>query len=393
MTAPGRTGLPWALPAVGLALLLLVAGPWAPAAAQPAPLPEPVIEGPVASAPDPPEVDAAAWMLMDAGTGQVLAEHRADQRRPVASTIKVLTALTVVERAEPDEIVEVGDEVNVGGASVGLRPGDRWRVEELLDALVARSGNDAAEALAAHVAGDMTAFVDLMREDAAALGLDDLVLTGASGLDDGNQVSARDLATIARVALRDERLRPVFARSIVDLPRRGQVATRNELLEAYPGATGMKTGYTSAAGFSLVASAERDGRELLAVVLDAGEDPARFQAAMALLDHGFDDFAATRLEVDWRLLVAGGDRPLRLGPVPVVLPEGADVGWEGLPPTAVAPVASDRVALEVDDRPVADLEVELGPGPEAVEGGSRLGRVLVDQAHAGMRAAIAHEAW
>lgn len=374
-------------------LAVALAGALATPAAAERTAPEPpVIDEPIVTAPAPPELSAASWVLMDAATGQVLAEHDADRRRPVASTIKILTALSVVDRADLDERVTVGEEVVVGGASVGLRPGDEWTVEQLLDGLVARSGNDAAEALATHVAGDMASFVGQMADDAAALGLEEVVLTEASGLDDGNELSATDLAVIARVALSDPDLRGLFDRARVQLPRQGEVASRNELLEAYPGATGMKTGYTAAAGFSLVASAERGDRELIAVLLAADEDPARFQDAIALLDHGFDDFAAYEPSLDWTLLVAGGRQALSLPPTAVVVPDDAALGWEGLPPPR--PVRGAQSAwLTVDGLEVAELEVEIAGGPEPVAGTAALGRALVDEVYAGLRAAGAQQAW
>ena len=387
---PGSTGA--RLTAATCLLVLLAGGLARPADAQRLEPVEPLLEGPLPSPEIPPAIDAEAWLLMDVATGQVLGEQQGDQQRPVASTIKILTELTVLARAEPDESVTVGEEVQVGGASVGLSPGDEWTVEQLLDALVARSGNDAAEALAVHVAGDMEAFVELMTEDARALGLDEVVLTEASGLADGNEVSARDLAVISQVALRDPEARPLLGRAEVDLPGVGLVANRNELLGAYPGATGIKTGYTAAAGFGLVASAERDGRELIAVVLGAGEDPARFQDAIALLDHGFDEFEPHEVDVDWSLLVAGGRQSLQAAIGPVVVPAGADVAVEGLPPGA-ATAGGLPLTLTLDGQPVADVEAEVGERPDEVEATAALGRALVDQVHRGMRRATAEAVW
>jgi serine-type D-Ala-D-Ala carboxypeptidase (penicillin-binding protein 5/6) len=381
---------------LALALLVVAAmllGPATSASASPQPPPTPLVEGPLPSAAPPPEVTASSWVLVDADTGQVLAEQAADQRRPVASTIKILTALSVIDRADLDDEVTVGEEVEVGGASVGLLPGDTWSIEELLDALIARSGNDAAEALAVHVADDMESFVELMREDAVAIGLEDLVVTEASGLEDGNELTALELATVSRVALADERLRPLFARERVDLPREGSVATRNELLAAYPDATGMKTGFTAAAGLSLVASAQRDDRELIAVVLDAEEDPARFQDAIALLDHGFEDFASTDPSGDWTVLVAGGQRSVTLGSEPFSVPADAEVELVGLPPVAVPGGQRMTVPVHLDGTPLAELTAELSSPPPPAEGAAELGRRLVDQVHAGMRRTVAEEAW
>jgi serine-type D-Ala-D-Ala carboxypeptidase (penicillin-binding protein 5/6) len=387
---PGRVG---ARLAAATCLLALLAGAGVgPADAQRLEPVEPLIDGPLAFAQAPPQVDADAWVLMDVATGQVLAEHQADQRRPVASTIKILTALTVLSRADLDDRVTVGEEVLVGGASVDLRPGDEWTVEQLLDALIARSGNDAAEALAVHVAGDMEAFVELMAEDARALGLGEVVLTEASGLADGNELSARDLAVLSRVALSDPEARPLFGRAAVDLPGVGTVASRNELLDAYPGATGVKTGYTAAAGFGLVASAERGERELIAVVLDAGEDPGRFQDAIALLDHGFEDYEPYELTVDWSLLVAGGQQSLEAAIGPVVVPRWRRRGRAG---TAAGRGRGGRAAGHPHAGRARGRRRRGPGGQRAGAGGGHgaLGRALIDQVHRGMRRATAEQAW
>jgi serine-type D-Ala-D-Ala carboxypeptidase (penicillin-binding protein 5/6) len=377
-----------------VALLVgLVAVPLgAPAHADRVPPSEPAIAGPVAGWPEAPEVTAEAFVLVDAETGQVLAEQRSRQRRPVASTIKVLTALTVLDRADVDDVVEVGDEVEVGGASVGLEPGDEWTIEQLLDGLLIRSGNDAAEALAAHVAGDLDAFIELMAQDAAALGLEDLTLTSVSGLDDGNLLSAADLASLARVALDDEQLRPLLGRARSSLPGVGEVVNRNELLEAYPDATGVKTGYTQAAGYSLVASARRDGRELVAVVLASDEDPARFQDAAALLDHGFEDYRSETMSTAIHLLVGGGAHEVSVPAAPVVVPSDAAVALALGPPARPEP-GSLSVGLEVDGEVLGTVTGDVGEGPEPVTGGAVLGRALADGAYAGMRAATAEDAW
>jgi serine-type D-Ala-D-Ala carboxypeptidase (penicillin-binding protein 5/6) len=390
------TGAPgWARRAARLLVpvVALAASPLTGTAhAERVPPPAPAIADPAPGWPQAPDVSAEAFVLMDAGTGQVLAEERADERRPVASTVKVLTALTVLDRADLDDLVEVGDEVLVGGASVGLSPGDEWTIEQLLDGLLIRSGNDAAEALAAHVAGDLDAFVELMQEDAEALGIENLTLTSVSGLDDGNLLSARDLGILSRVALEDEELRPLLGRARATLPGLGQVRNRNELLGAYTGANGVKTGYTQAAGFSLVASARRDGRELIAVVLDAAEDPARFQDAAALLDHGFEEFRSEPVSASLRLLVGGGSHEVEVGEMSVDVPADASLELALGPPVRPEP-GSLTVGLEVDGEVLGEVGAEVGEGPEPVSGGAAVGRALADGAYAGMRAATAADAW
>ncbi len=353
------------------------------------PPPSPVVAGPVDGWPAPTSSpDVAAHLLVEAETGQVLAAHGAEVPRAVASTVKVLTALTAVERTEPGEEVTAGEEVlAVPGSGVGLEPGDTWRVDELIDAVIARSGNDAAEALAVHVAGDREAFLELMEADAAALGLDLAPLVSVSGLDDGNRLTATDLAVIARAALAHDELRDHLARGHVELPSEGRLASRNELLATYPGASGVKTGFTEEAGNSLVASAVRDGRELVAVVLGAGDDPTRFEVAAGLLDLGFSSYAPHDIDARLTLRVAGGEVGYELAPLAVSTPVGD-------PPVAAWPVPSrvtDEVTAEVHaaGQVLTRTAVPRGSDPPArLDGTAGIGQAVADGVYASLRAAV-----
>lgn len=350
---------------------------------------------PTVAWPQPPGVTASSYVLLDVETGQVLAQRDPDARRAVASTIKVLTALSVLHRTHPDDVVTVGPEVGaIGGAGVGLRPGDRWTVRELLDALIVRSGNDAAVALAVHVGGSVEGFVDLMRADAAALGLEDVVLTSPSGLGDGNRLSARDLAVITRAALVTPSFREIAAQRTVTLPRLGAVTSRNELLGVLPDATGVKTGYTEAAGWSVIGSAERDGRELVAVVLDSRDEDARFRDATALIDHGFAAFARTELDLEAAVRRAGAWTQLRAGPVVVLLPrtEGGRLLVDPLVTPEVGDLP-DVLAVTYEGEALAELDVTVEADPrEPVTGGGAIGRFVVDRVYAGLRARALAEA-
>jgi serine-type D-Ala-D-Ala carboxypeptidase (penicillin-binding protein 5/6) len=377
------------LVAVTLVALLAAGAPHAAAEVE-AP-PSPVIEQLPASWPPSPDLDAPVHLLVDAGTGQVLAESGADEPRPVASTIKILTALAAAQALDLDAEVEVGEEVvGVPGASVELAPGDRWTVRQLVAGILVRSGNDAAEALAVAAAGDREAFLELMTATAAELGVDlSGPLTTVSGLDDDQQLTATDLATLGRALLADAELRPLAGIPDVRLPGIGNDENRNLLVADYPGATGIKTGFTEAAGNSLVASAERDGRELVAVVLGGGEDPERFVDAAALLDHGFDAFAPTEVSGVRTLLVAGGTRELRVGATPVVVPTGAEAVVD-LPVPVRAPEDDQLdVDLLVDGTTVATLEAAVtGEGaPPSGDEAQQLGRAAVDGVYAALRAA------
>lgn len=380
-----------------LTLVIAVLAPPAPAAVGVGAEGEDSVVGevPAGEWPAGPAVTASSYVLLDGDTGQVLAERGADSPRPVASTVKVLTALTVLERTALDEVVTVGEEiVGVPGASVGLRPGDRWTVEQLLDAVIVRSGNEAAIALAVHVAGSVEGFLRLMEVDARALGIDVSRLVSVNGLDDDNRLTARQLGVVTRAAMSDPRFRQIAGQGSVSLPGRGTETSRNLLLGSYPGATGVKTGYTDAAGWSVVASAERDGRELVAVVLDSRSDQARFDDAAALLDHGFDGFERLEAAVDLRLrqpgdwiefesdtvplLVPVSDPQLTIDhPLPIHVPQGpisASVTWHG----------SELATLRA-----TATEVE----PPSMSDGAAIGWFLLDRAYAAMRATTRAEAW
>jgi serine-type D-Ala-D-Ala carboxypeptidase (penicillin-binding protein 5/6) len=356
--------------------------------------PEPPLLGPAPDGwPAPSTAPATAYVLMDAATGQVLAARNAQEPRAVASTVKVLTALSVEARTDLDDPVTVGEEVaGVPGSGVGIVPGNTWSVEQLLDAVISRSGNEAAEALAVHVGGTTEGFVEMMLADAEALGLGSPPLVSPSGLDDANQLSAMDLATLARVALADEQLRPFFGRREVVLPSVGRVETRNRLLLSYPDATGVKTGFTLEAGTSLIGSARRDGRELIAVLLDAGDDPARFVGAANLLDLGFDDYRAAALEAELEFAVAGGRVTVDVDETPLLTPSGTPARLR-VPVTARPPERDVEVDVEVAGDVLATvtghLDTTAGPGPASDD--AAVGRAMVDGAYAALRAATAQD--
>jgi D-alanyl-D-alanine carboxypeptidase len=355
---------------------------------------DPPVLGPAPSGwPSPLTAPGTAYVLIDAETGQVLAARDADVPRAVASTVKVLTALSVAARTDLDDQVTVGEEVaGVPGAGVGLTPGETWQVDQLLDAVISRSGNEAAEALAVHVGGSTEGFIAMMLADAAALGLGELSLVSPSGLDDANQLSAMDLATIARAALADDELRPFFGRREVVLPSTGPVETRNQLLLTDPDATGVKTGYTREAGYSFIGSARRDGRELIAVVLDAGDEPARFEAAANLLELGFDAYRPADLEARVVFAVAGGEVVITVPETRVLTPTGARAELR-LPINARPPEDDVQVGVEVAGETLASLtgtrDTDGGPAPASDDAG--IGRAMVDGAYAALRAAAAQD--
>lgn len=231
----------------------------------------------------PPALTAVSAVAVDLDSGQTLYVHEPAASRPPASTVKVMTALVVLQHADIDDAVVVSAKAAAtGGSRMGLTAGESLTVLDLLYGLLLPSGNDAAVALAEHVAGDEASFVALMNATAGTLGLSGTYFTNPHGLDDAQQVaSAADLAAITKAALGY----PVFAQ-IVATPQAtiaGRPLTNtNELLGSYPDADGIKTGTTDAAGECLIASTSRDGHRLLAVVLGSQD---RYADVRALLDY------------------------------------------------------------------------------------------------------------
>lgn len=241
--------------------------------------------------------------ILVTGDGQVLWARDADAERAMASTTKIMTAVVALERVRDlTENVRVASEAaSVGEADVGLRSGQTVAFGRLVEAMLVRSGNDAAIALAIHIAGSQDAFVALMNEKAAALGLSHTHFSNVHGLDeDGHRTSAADLASLARYAMRNPAFREAVSRTSVSVPKADGSGdelfeSSNRLLTAFEGANGVKTGWTNDAGYCLVASAARDGVELVAVILGARTEKGRFTEAERLLGWGFKHYAMRTL--------------------------------------------------------------------------------------------------
>ena len=248
-----------------------------------------------------PPVGAESAILEDLDSGQVLYAKRPDVPRPIASVTKIMTADLALRRLHPGTLVTIGPEAaalgshDVGISELGLREGEKLTVEQLLEALLLQSANDAAVALADAVSPSTDAFIALMNRTAKRLGLRNTVFFSPNGLDDRGHSTARSLATLTRTA---EQL-PLFASLVrtkfatIPAPtgvKARNIQNRNVLLWLYPGTTGVKTGFTDAAGYCLVAAATRKGRRLVAVLLKDGSSQQSFNDAAALLDYGFNAF-------------------------------------------------------------------------------------------------------
>ena len=246
-----------------------------------------------ASASEPFHVAAKGAVLIDADSGRVLFAQNADQRLPMASTTKVMTTLLALEHSSLDEMVTAGkNAAGVTGTSLYLSQGETLSMEHMLYGLMLRSGNDAAVAVAEHIAGSVPAFAEMMNAKAEALGAN-AHFVNPHGLDaDGHGISALGLALVMRAAMKNETFRTITGTQRKIIPWVGNEYSRvlenkNKLLKTYEGATGGKTGYTGKAGRCLVFSAERDGLSLIGAVLNC---PTWFDTATTLLDYGFENF-------------------------------------------------------------------------------------------------------
>ncbi len=268
-----------------------------------------------------PEISARAAVVMEADSGRTVYERDADEPMLIASTTKIMTALIVLERCDPDQQVTIDPAwTGVEGSSMYLYAGQVLTVRDLLYGLMLASGNDAAVALACITAGSVEAFAELMNEKARDLGCANTHFVNANGLDDpDHHASARDLAAITREAVKNEAFRQIVsttARKVGD----NIYTNHNRLLRACEGVFGVKTGYTMAAGRTLVTACEREGLTFICVTLN---DPDDWQDHMSLYDWAYglytrDDVLAG---VTWSVPVIGGVAET----VPVAAAEGLAV--------------------------------------------------------------------
>lgn len=296
-------------------------------------------------------ISARSAILMDAATGRVLYEKNSHKKSLIASTTKIMTGLLAAESGRLSETVIIPPEaVGIEGSSLYLKAGERLTVEQLLYGLMLHSGNDAAVALALHLSGDVEDFVDRMNQRAAELGLTETHFANPNGLDDeGNYGTAHDLAVLAAAALENEVFRQVVSTKTCTVGQR-QLTNHNKLLWRYEGAMGVKTGFTKAAGRLLVSAAERQGRRLIAVTINAPDD---WNDHSKLLDDGFSRLTAHTALTDGTVL---GSVPIVGGTAETVscrvrgdlscalLPEETPTVTVCLPRMAFAPVRAGDTA-------------------------------------------------
>ncbi len=317
------------------------------------------------------DVPAPSAVLMDAATGQVLYEKNCHERLRPASVTKIMTLLLVMEALESGQlswdqpVTASASACAKGGSQVYLEEGEQMSMDEMLKSVVVSSANDCATALAEAVAGSETVFAQRMNERAAQLGMNDTHFVNCTGLDDAPEAAdhlttAYDIALMSRELLKHEAIRK-YTTIWMDTVRGGKfgLSNTNKLVRFYDGTTGLKTGFTHAAGHCLSATAKRDGMELIAVVLNCANSSDRFESAKTLLDYGFATYALALPETPSEL----GEVRVKLGEQDVIYPVVRE---------------TEPVLLEKRLQSTLTTEIELEESVTApVEKGQRLGSLTV----------------
>lgn len=267
------------------------------------------------------DVAGKSAVLMDVATGKVLYENNAHEALPPASVTKVMTMLLIMEAIDSgkigwDDMVTASEAAAAkGGSQIYLKVGETMSVTDMVKSIAVSSANDCACAMAEHIAGSESAFVQMMNARARELGMNDTNFVNCTGLDDGEEAkdhktSAYDIGIMSRQLLKYHPEIKKFTTIWMDTVRSGAfgLSNTNKLVRFYSGATGLKTGFTSGAGYCLSASAQRDGMELVAVVMGCDTSANRFAACKSMLDYGFANFALVSPQISGELEI-----PVKLG--------------------------------------------------------------------------------
>lgn len=316
------------------------------------------------AAPVPPEVAAPSAILVERTTGTVLYEKNSHEKLAPASVTKVMTMLLTVEAIErgqvslEDEVIASDHAASMGGSQIYLEPGERMSLHDMLKSIAVSSANDACVAVAEHIAGSEASFVSMMNDRAAALGMSDTHFANCCGLDsEEHYTTAYDISLMSRELLKHDMIRE-YTTIWMDTVRNGEfgLSNTNKLVRFYDGTTGVKTGFTSKAGYCISASAERDGMELIAVIMKADTSPHRNADASGLLNFGFANYAVVGL----------GEEEENTAPIPVVLGHEDSV--------AVELAENAQVLIEKAQAPHVEKQLVLAESLEApVEKGQKVG--------------------
>ena len=317
------------------------------------------------------DIAAKSALLMDAATGTVIYEQNSHEALAPASVTKVMTMLLIMEAIDEgrigwDDKVTASEEAAAkGGSQVYLKVGETMSVSDMVKSIAVSSANDCACAMAEHIAGSEGAFVDMMNTRAKELGMNDTNFVNCTGLDDGaeaaqHKTSAYDIALMSRVLIGKHPDIKKFTTIWMDTVRNGEfgLSNTNKLVRFYSGATGLKTGFTSGAGYCLSATAEREGMELIAVVMGCESSKDRFNACKGMLDYGFANYALINTQ-----LTEDAQVPVRLGSAEAV--------------TAV-PAGAEAILIEKGQKNLIRIQVQLEEEVTApVSQGQRLGTMTV----------------
>ena len=285
---------------------------------------------------------AKSAILMEISSGKVLAEKNADEKLPPASITKIMTLLLVTEALDDgkitleDKVTASSEAASKGGSQIWLKEGETMTVHELIKATAVASANDASTALAEYIAGDEASFVEKMNERAKELGMKNTNFENCSGLDDtaeSHYSSARDIAIMSCELMKHEIIKN-YTTIWMDSLRDGktELVNTNRLIRFYKGATGLKTGTTSKAGYCISATAQRDGMKLVAVILGSDNSTDRFEDAKKLLNWGFANYSIYKPKIDKSLItdvtVLCGEQdkivPIVKNPSPVLIKKGTE---------------------------------------------------------------------
>ena len=323
------------------------------------------------------EVNAKSAVLMDVATGTVLYEKNAHEALAPASVTKVMTMLLIMEAIDSgalhyeDTVTASEAAAAKGGSQIFLKAGEQMSVTEMLKSIAVSSANDCACAMAEHLAGSEPAFVDRMNTRARELGMNDTNFVNCTGLDDGpdasrHRTSAYDIALMSRELLRSHPDITNFTSIWMDTVRNGTfgLSNTNKLVRFYPGTTGLKTGFTSGAGYCLSASAKRDGLELIAVAMGCESSKIRNAACKAMLDYGFAGYTLCQPELSEVSPV-----PVRLGKSDQVLPKLGETQSLLLPKSKKAGL---RQTVELSQELIAPVEQGQSIGKLCLYSGEEL---------------------
>ena len=307
------------------------------------------------------EVAGKSAVLMDVETGTVMYESNAHEPLAPASVTKVMTMLLIMEAIDSgrirweDTVTASETAAAKGGSQIYLKVGETMSVSDMVKSIAVSSANDCACAMAEHLAGSEAAFVERMNERAKELGMNDTNFVNCTGLDDApesaeHRTSAYDIALMSRELLKNHPDIKKYTTIWMDTVRSGAfgLANTNKMVRFYSGCTGLKTGYTSGAGYCLSASAERDGMELIAVVMGSETSQTRFAACKSMLDYGFANFAVYTPAVQENMSV-----PVTLGKAGTVRAVPAEASALLVEKAQLSSVRSDFVLEERVDAPVS----------------------------------------